>query len=80
MDIQDRRQIPDRRSPDERFAAIEADLEHLEASVGSLIDRLNEMHEAWMRYKGFLGGIAFVFTGIGAALVWFQSYIAEHWK
>lgn len=52
----------------ERLAVQEEQIDHLESKVQELSNKVDEVLSSLTRYKGFIGGIIFVMTCIGAFL------------
>ena len=47
----------------ERIAVLEAEVEKLQASQKEILDCIHAVRDEMMRYKGFLGGVAFLASG-----------------
>ena len=62
----------------ERLAVIEAKVEDLEANHKELLKLMHEVKDEMTRYKGFLGGVAFIASGIGIFLTLFKDWILKH--
>ena len=49
----------------ERLAVLESRIDHIEVSQSEIMEKLNKIDSQLTRYHGFLGGVAFLVTGIG---------------
>ncbi len=62
----------------ERIAIIETKVEDLEDNHKELVRLMHEIKDEMTRYKGFLGGVAFIASGIGIFLTLFKDWIIKH--
>ena len=62
----------------ERLAIIETKVEDLEDNHKELLHLMHEIKDEMTRYKGFLGGVAFIASGIGIFLTLFKDWIFKH--
>jgi len=62
----------------ERLIIIETKVEDLEGSHKELLKLMHEVKDEMTRYKGFLGGIAFLASGVGIFLTLFKDWIFKH--
>lgn len=62
----------------ERLVIIETKVEDLEANHKELLKLMHEIKDEMTRYKGFLGGIAFLASGVGIFLTLFKDWIFKH--
>jgi hypothetical protein len=62
----------------ERLAVIETKVEDLEHNHKELLKLMHEVKDEMTRYKGFLGGVAFIASGIGIFLTLFKDWIIKH--
>jgi hypothetical protein len=62
----------------ERLAVIETKVETLEENHKELLKLMHEIKSEMTKYKGFLGGIAFIASGIGIFLTLFKEWIIKH--
>jgi hypothetical protein len=62
----------------ERLAIIETKVEDLEANHKELLKLMHEIKDEMTRYKGFLGGIAFLASGVGIFLTLFKDWLFKH--
>jgi len=62
----------------ERLAVIETKVEDLEDNHAELLKLMHEIKDEMTRYKGFLGGVAFIASGIGIFITLFKDWIIKH--
>lgn len=62
----------------ERLAIIETKVEDLEENHKELLKLMHEVKDEMTRYKGFLGGVAFIASGIGIFLTVFKDWLVKH--
>lgn len=62
----------------ERLAVIENKVETLEDNHKELLKLMHEIKDEMTRYKGFLGGLAFLASGIGVFFTLFKDWIFKH--
>lgn len=62
----------------ERIAVIETKVEDLEQNHKELLKLMHEVKDEMTRYKGFLGGVAFIASGVGIFLTLFKDWIIKH--
>jgi len=62
----------------ERLIIIETKVEDLEANHEQMLKLMHEIKDEMTRYKGFLGGIAFLASGVGIFLTLFKDWIFKH--
>lgn len=62
----------------ERLAVIETKVEDLEQNHAEMLKLMHEIKDEMTRYKGFLGGIAFIASGVGIFLTLFKDWIFKH--
>ena len=62
----------------ERLIIIETKVEDLEDNHKELLNLMHEIKDEMTRYKGFLGGIAFLASGVGIFLTLFKDWIWNH--
>jgi hypothetical protein len=62
----------------ERIAVIETKVEDLEENHAELLKLMHEIKDEMTRYKGFLGGVAFIASGVGIFLTLFKDWIIKH--
>lgn len=64
----------------ERIAVLEAKVELLESNHQEMLELMHSIKDEMTRYKGFLGGIAFIASGIGIFLTLFKDWLVNHLK
>ena len=62
----------------ERLAILETKVDDLEDNHKELLKLMHEVKDEMTRYKGFLGGVAFIASGIGIFLTLFKDWIIKH--
>lgn len=62
----------------ERIAVLEAEMKAVKDDQERILASLNNIHSELTRYKGFLGGVAFIASGIGIFLTLFKEWIIKH--
>ncbi len=62
----------------ERIAVLETKVDDLQDNHEELLKLMHEIKDEMTRYKGFLGGIAFIASGIGIFLTLFKDWILKH--
>jgi len=62
----------------ERLAVIESKVETLEDNHKELLKLMHEIKDEMTRYKGFLGGIAFLGSGVVVCLTLLKDWLAKH--
>jgi uncharacterized membrane protein YjjP (DUF1212 family) len=62
----------------ERVAVVETKVETLEDQHKELLRLLHEIKDEMTRYKGFVGGIAFLVSCLGVAAAFFKDWIIKH--
>ena len=62
----------------ERLAVVENKVETLEDNHKELLKLMHEIKDEMTRYKGFLGGIAFLSSGVVVFLTLFKDWISKH--
>jgi hypothetical protein len=62
----------------ERIVIIETKVEDLEDNHKELLKLMHEIKDEMTRYKGFLGGIAFLASGVGIFLTVFKDWLLKH--
>ena len=64
----------------ERVAVLETQHEGLVSRLDAALQKQDEILKELTRYKGFVGGIAFVVSGAGVLLMFFKDWIWGHLK
>jgi hypothetical protein len=62
----------------ERIAVLETKVDNLEANHKEMLQLMHDIKDEMTRYKGFLGGIAFLVSCLGIALTLFKDWIMKH--
>ena len=62
----------------ERIAVLEAEVQGLKEDRTEILNCLHSIRDEMTRYKGFLGGVAFLASGIAVFLTIFKDWIAKH--
>jgi hypothetical protein len=62
----------------ERIAVLEAEVKSLKADQQEILICMHSIKDEMTRYKGFLGGVAFLASGIGIFLTLFKDWIFKH--
>ena len=62
----------------ERIAILETKVDDLEDNHAELLKLMHEVKDEMTRYKGFLGGVAFIASGVGIFLTLFKDWIIKH--
>ena len=62
----------------ERIAIVETKVDSLEDNHKELLKLMHEIKDEMTRYKGFLGGIAFLVSCLGIAFTLFKDWILKH--
>ena len=62
----------------ERIAVLEAEVLGLKEDQKEILTCMHSIRDEMTRYKGFLGGIAFLASGVGIFLTLFKDWILKH--
>lgn len=62
----------------ERIAVLEAEVQGLKEDRAEILTCLHSIRDEMTRYKGFLGGVAFLASGVAVFLTIFKDWIAKH--
>jgi len=62
----------------ERIAVLEAEVKGLKEDQQEILVCMHSIKDEMTRYKGFLGGVAFIASGIGIFLTLFKDWILKH--
>lgn len=65
-------------SENERIAVLEAKVETLTNDNKEILQCMHEIRDEMTRYKGFLGGVAFIASGVGVFLTLFKDWLLKH--
>lgn len=67
-------------SENERIAIVETKVSSLEDNHAEMLKIMHEIKDEMTRYKGFLGGVAFLVSCLGVAMTVFKEWIIKHWS
>lgn len=59
----------------ERIAVLEAEVKSLKEEQDKILECVQNIHSEMVRYKGFLGGVAFIASGVGVFLTIFKDWL-----
>jgi hypothetical protein len=62
----------------ERIAVLEAEVRGLKEDQNEILVCMHSIKDEMTRYKGFLGGVAFIASGIGIFLTLFKDWLLKH--
>ena len=62
----------------ERIAVLEAEVKALKKEQDKILDCVQNIHAEMVRYKGFLGGIAFLASGVVVFISLFKDWLLKH--
>lgn len=62
----------------ERIAVLESEVSALKEDQKEILKCMHEIRDEMTRYKGFLGGVAFLISGITVCITLFRDWIADH--
>ena len=62
----------------ERIAVLEAEVRSLKDDQQEILMCMHSIKDEMTRYKGFLGGIAFLASGVGIFLTLFKDWLVKH--
>lgn len=65
-------------SENERLAVAETKISSLEENHAEMLKIMHEIKDEMTRYKGFIGGIAFLVSCLGVAGAFFKDWIIKH--
>lgn len=64
----------------ERTAVLETKVTALEDNHAEMLKIMHEIKDEMTRYKGFLGGVAFLISCFGVAMTVFKEWIFKHFN
>ena len=64
----------------ERLAVLESRIERVELSQTAIMEKLEKIDKQLTKYHGFLGGVAFLMTGVGICWQLFGDWLKAHWQ
>ena len=62
----------------ERIAILETKVNELQDNHDEMLKLMHDIKDEMTRYKGFLGGVAFIASGIGIFLTLFKDWLIKH--
>lgn len=62
----------------ERIAVLESEVRSLKHDQQEILTCMHAIKDEMTRYKGFLGGIAFLASGVGIFLTLFKDWLLKH--
>lgn len=62
----------------ERLAVAEAEIEALKGGQKEMLQCMHELKDEMTRYKGFIGGVAFLTSCLAVAAGIFREWISKH--
>lgn len=62
----------------ERIVVLETEVKELKADQQEILACMHSIRDEMTRYKGFLGGVAFIASGVGIFLTLFKDWIIKH--
>lgn len=62
----------------ERIAVLESEVKSLKEDQQEILVCMHAIRDELTRYKGFLGGVAFLASGLGICLTLFKDWIFKH--
>jgi hypothetical protein len=62
----------------ERIAILETKVNELQDNHDEMLKLMHDIKDEMTRYKGFLGGVAFIASGIGIFLTLFKDWLLKH--
>ena len=63
----------------ERIAVLESEVRAMKDDQGEILKCMQGIRDEMTKYKGFIGGIAFVVSCLGVALTVFKEWIFNNW-
>ncbi len=64
----------------DRVVALEVRVDELQDDLKEILKELKEVNTQLTKYKGFIGGIAFVISSLPVLWAFTKSYFTAHWK
>lgn len=59
----------------ERIAVLESEVKALKEEQDKILEVVQSIHSEMVRYKGFMGGVAFIASGVGIFLTFFKDWL-----
>jgi hypothetical protein len=64
----------------ERIAVLESEVQTLKENQKEILDCMHSIKDEMTRYKGFLGGVAFLISGVTVSFTLFKEWFTTHWN
>ena len=64
----------------ERIAVLEAEVSALKEDQKEILKCMHEIRDEMTRYKGFLGGMAFLLSCLTVCITLFKDWFTDHWR
>jgi Tfp pilus assembly protein PilN len=64
----------------ERIAVLEAEVSALKDDQKEILKCMHEIRDEMTRYKGFLGGVAFLISGLSIFFTLFKDWFFKHFN
>lgn len=64
----------------ERITVLETKVDALSELHSASVNKLDEIHHMLTRYKGFFGGISFVFGSMVVCWTMLHDWLVSHWR
>lgn len=64
----------------ERIAVLESEVASLKEDQREILKCMHEIKDEMTRYKGFLGGVAFLVSGLGIFLTLSKDWLIKHFN
>ena len=64
----------------ERIAVLEAKVQEIRDDHQAILSQLKEINGSLIKYKGFVGGVAFVFTSVVTFISMGKEWLLAHLK
>lgn len=63
----------------ERVVVLEQEVKALKEDLGTILTEVQKINAQMTKYRGFLGGITFVLTGIPLLWTFGKDWFLSHW-
>lgn len=63
----------------ERIVALEVEMETIKSAQKEMLEKQDQILDEMRKYKGFLGGISFVVSGVAVFWSLFGNWVRDHW-
>lgn len=64
----------------ERLVVLEQEVKALKEDLGTILSEVKMINAQMVKYRGFLGGITFVLSGIPLVWMFGKDWFLAHWK